>query len=242
MSYQGKSVLAVIPARGGSKGIPRKNLKTVMGLSLVAHAARIVSQIDWLDAAVLSTDDPTIADEGRRHGLAVPFMRPAELSNDSSSSIEMWRHAWLTTEATNRREYDISVLLEPTSPLRCSTDVVRTVDALLKADCDAAATVSRTSGHYTPHKTLEINATGEIVFFLSNGANYAIRQKIPAYYHRNGICYAVKRSTLIKGRRVIEKRCRAVVIKRPVVNIDDLLDLEIAEMLMQRQKRQFDHH
>ncbi|MHB8066493.1 MAG: acylneuraminate cytidylyltransferase family protein [Desulfobaccales bacterium] len=234
MSYQGFSILAVVPARGGSKGIPRKNLQKVAGISLVGHVALTVQALPWLDRAVLSTDDEEIAAEGRRYGLEVPFMRPPELATDLATSVDMWRHAWLASEALFGCRFDLSILLEPTSPLRTPEDVTHTVDALLEHDCDAAATVSRAPAHFTPHKCLTVNQKNVIGFYLQEGSNYAIRQKIPAYYFRNGICYALKRATLIDKGRIIEENCQAVIIDRPVVNIDDLHELEYAEYLYKK--------
>jgi CMP-N-acetylneuraminic acid synthetase len=143
------AVLAVVPARGGSKGLPGKNLKPVGGISLVGRAARLARSLDWIDHAVLSTDDATIAAEGARHGLDVPFMRPAELASDTASSADMWRHAWLASEAHFGRRFDVSLLLEPTSPLRRADDLAATMAALVDGGHRSAATVSRTPAHYT---------------------------------------------------------------------------------------------
>ena len=99
----------------------------------------------------------------------------------------------------------------------------------------AAATVSRTPGHYTPHKTLVQAADGHIGFYLPNGPSYANRHLIPAYFHRNGLCYAVRRSTLMDKGQILEDRCAAVLIDRPVVNIDEVCDLELADYLLKRQ-------
>jgi CMP-N-acetylneuraminic acid synthetase len=234
MSYRGNKVLAVVPARGGSKGIPRKNLCRLAGTSLVGHAARAAAALKWIDRAVLSTDDDEIAAEGKSAGLEVPFMRPPELAADLAGSIEMWQHAWKASEAHFGERYDISILLEPTSPMRRPEDITATVDTLVENDCAAAATVSRAPAHFTPHKCLTVDEQGTIGFYHRQGEAYAIRQKIPAYYFRNGICYAVRRRTLLQDGRIIEADCRAVVIERPVVNIDDPHDLEYAEFLMKK--------
>jgi CMP-N-acetylneuraminic acid synthetase len=116
MAMNGLSVLAVVPARGGSKGIPRKNLERVAGYSLVARAAMVARQLPWLDAAVLSTDDEEIAEEGRRYGISVPILRPADLASDTATGVAAWRHAWLASERHFDRQFDCSVLLQPTSP------------------------------------------------------------------------------------------------------------------------------
>lgn len=234
MAYEGYKILAVIPARGGSKGIPRKNLCQIAGISLVGHAFKVTQSLEWIDRTVLSTDDEEIAEEGRTHGLEVPFMRPPELATDTASSHEVWKHAWLTSEKHFKEHYDISVLLEPTSPLRRPEDISLTVRALMESNCDAAATVSRAPAHFTPHKCLTLDKNGIIGFYRENGPLFSIRQKIPDYYFRNGICYALKRHTLLEKGMIIEENCIAVIITRPVVNIDDQHDLEYAEFLFQR--------
>lgn len=234
MTYRSQRILAVIPARGGSKGIPRKNLQPIAGTSLVGRAIRVAQSLDWLDRICLSTDDEEIAAEGRRFGLRVPFLRPPELASDTAGSTAMWQHAWRTSEAYFGEHYDVSVLLEPTSPLRLPEDVTATLDVLFSCECPAAATVSRAPAHFTPFKCLTVDEAGVIGFHHPQGRNYSLRQNIPAFYFRNGVCYAVRRKTLLEGGMIIEKDCRAVVIDRPLANIDDRHDLEYAEFLMQK--------
>jgi len=237
MAYQGLKVLAVVPARGGSKSIPRKNLRQVSGQSLLARAAQAARALPWIDRAVLSTDDEEIRLEGLRYGLEVPFMRPDYLAGDLSTSAEMWRHAWLASEEHYGLLFDMSILLEPTSPLRRPEDIERTVAALLEGNHQAAATISKAPAHFTPHKCLTVDSQGRIGFYLTDGASFSLRQKIPTYYYRNGVCYAVRRETMINGGYILEKDCAAVIINRPLVNIDEPFDLELAEFLMNRADR-----
>lgn len=238
MAWSGRSVLAVIPARGGSKGIPRKNLREVGGASLVGRAARLAASLPYLDAAVVSTDDAEIRDEAVAHGAHAPFMRPADLAGDRATSVDMWRHAWLASEAHYGRTFDAGILLEPTSPMRTEGDVERTLRALLDGPPPAptsAATVSPTPAHFTPHKTLTLDpATGLLGFHLEGGARHTLRQSIPAFYHRNGLCYAVCRAHLVDGGRILDASTVGVVVDRRVVNIDDPADLDYAEWLMER--------
>lgn len=225
-----RSVLAVVPARGGSKGIPRKNLCEIGGLSLVAHAARTANALPWLDARVLTTDDPEIAEEGRRFGLKVPFMRPAELASDRATGVAAWRHAWMETEAALGRTFDCSILLQPTSPLREKADVERTFDAMIAGRHQAATTVSRVPGHYAPEKLLALEE-GRLFFLHPDGAAHSNRQGIPVYYARNGLCYAAMREAILERQEIIETDCAAVIIDRYVANIDEPIDLEIARFL-----------
>ena len=236
MPLRGHTVLAVVPARGGSKAIPRKNLCHVGGLSLVARAARTASGLPWIDARILSTDDRDIADEGLAHGLDVPFMRPDDLSGDLANSVDMWRHAWLESEKHYGKRFDVSVLLEPTSPLRRAQDITDTVELLLSGDYKAAATVSPAPAHFTPHKCLTVQ-DGMLGFYHDAGARHSIRQTIPTYYFRNGICYAVRRKTLIEEKMILGDHCAAQIVERPIVNIDEPFDLELAEFMIQREAR-----
>lgn len=235
MSWNGRKVLAVVPARGGSKGVPRKNLAEVGGLSLVARAARVALALPWIDRAVLSTDDPEIAEEGRRHGLEVPFMRPAELAGDLAAAAPAWRHAWLASEAHFGCRFELSVWLQPTSPFRTPVDVERTVRAAVEGGHRAAATVSRVPGHFTPHKILTMDSQGCLAHYLPTGASIAARQEIPPYWYRNGLCYAVTRDTLVERGHIVEEDCAGVVVEGFVVNIDEPIELEIARMLAARE-------
>lgn len=227
--WEGLTVLAVIPARGGSKGIPRKNLREVNGVSLIAHAARVARALTWIDAAVLSTDDAEMAEEGKRQGLEVPFLRPAELAGDRSSSVGMWQHAWRTCEAHYGRRFDLSILLQPTTPLRRPRDIERTLRAMVEGNHRAAATVSPLPAHFTPEKIVKIDARGLLQPYLSEGTIATLRQAIPQYYYRNGACYAVRRETLMDHGQVTEEDCAAVAIDEFVINIDEPFELEMAD-------------
>lgn len=232
MALNGKKILAVVPARGGSKSIPYKNLCKVGGISLVARAANIATSIDWIDASVLSTDDEKIAQEGESSGLTIPTMRPEHLANDTATSLDMWKHIWIESEKYYKCTFDVSVLLEPTSPLRIIEDVEKTVKAVVEEGFPAAVTVSRTPAHFTPHKTLLINNNQEIEYYLGlDGKNFHNRQSIPAYYHRNGACYVVTRQHLLDEGKIIEN-AKAIFIDRHLVNIDDQIELAFANFYL----------
>jgi CMP-N,N'-diacetyllegionaminic acid synthase len=234
MTWNNLSVLAVVPARGGSKGIPEKNLRKVKGRSLIEHSARSAAALTWIDRSVLSTDDEKIAEEGRKCGLDVPFRRPAELAGDLSPTVDAWRHAWIESEAHYGARFDISVLLQPTTPLRRPEDVERTVRALVEGGHRAAATVSRVPGHYLPKKIVKLDDAGCLAFCTDQGARHTARQAIANYYFRNGICYAATRDTVVLDGQIAERDCIGVVIDEPIANIDEPLELDWAEFLAQR--------
>ncbi|MDH3738303.1 MAG: acylneuraminate cytidylyltransferase family protein [Alphaproteobacteria bacterium] len=238
---QDLAVLAVVPARGGSKGIPRKNLQTVGGLSLVGRATHLAASLAWIDETIVSTDDAEILNEAVGHGAAAPFLRPAKLSGDEANSEDVWRHAWLAAEEHYERRFDVSLLLEPTSPLRTQADLIATMTALTKDGFASAATVSRSAAHYTPHKALTIDGDGRLGFHMHNGAAFSRRQAIPgAVYHRNGLCYAATRAAVVDRGEIVGTACAAVIVDRPVVNIDDAFELELAEWLLARQQQRDD--
>ena len=227
----GLAALAVIPARGGSKGIPRKNLALVAGRSLIAHAAELVASLDWLDRVVLSTDDDEIAEEGLRSGLEV-IERPSLLASDNAENVHVWNHAWLEAEQLAGLRFEISLLLQPTSPLRKDDDVRRCVNELIEQGRDAVVTVSPTPAHFAPEKTMSIGESGELSTYLGDGFK-SIRQDIPSYYFLNGYCYAARRGRVVDEVQILGPNTGAVIIDRPVVNIDEPFDLEVAEWLIQ---------
>jgi len=232
MTWNGSRVFALIPARGGSRGIPRKNLADLGGRTLIAHAAEVVGSLDWLDASLLSTDDDEIAAEGRRVGLDVPFLRPAELATDTARAADVWSHAWRFLEDRDGVVYDAAVLLEPSCPLRTAEDVTRTIAALLDGAHAAAATISRTPSRWNAYKAVLRDEDGVLSPVLGDAGLEPIRQRTPEHHHRNGACYAVRRATLLERGHVFEEDCVGVPVDRDIVNIDEPADLELARWLV----------
>ncbi len=231
MAWDSLKILAVVPARGGSKGITKKNLCQVGGLSLIGHVAKVATSLPWVDQAIISTDDSEMRAEGQRYGLEAPFLRPSDLARDSTSAVDTWRHAWMACEAHYSCRYDLSIWLQPTTPLRKPEEVEQTVKALVDGGHQAAATVSRVPGHFTPQKILTMDGEGILHFYAQDGAQHSTRQTIPSYFYRNGLCYAVTRKTLIEKGLIIEEDCVGVLIDRPLVNIDEPIELEFANVL-----------
>lgn len=226
-------VLALVPARSGSKGIRDKNMARVGGLSLIARAATVLGRIPWIDRRIISTDSERYAEEARAYGLEAPFRRPPELSTDGAGALETFVHALESCERLDGRRYDLLLVSEPTSPLRVPEDVEATVEALLSTGADAAVTVSRLDTKAHPHKVFEI-ADGRLRFYSEHGAGVTSRQKLSPLYSRNGLCYCYRRETLLTQRTLIPVRTQAVVTERPVANVDEPLDLLWAEFLLER--------
>ena len=224
-------IFALIPARGGSKGIKKKNLRKVAGKSLLEWSIIVAKKSNLFDKIILSSDDPEIIEEGKRLGADVPFTRPSELSGDLSLTHDVWRHAWKTSEKLYSCLFEYSVLLEPTSPLRVVSDIEKTLSLVTDMGHSSALTLSKTPAHYTPHKTLEIK-DNKIVFYHSDGVNSTNRQIIPDFYHRNGLCYAVNKEQIFKKKVIVDNNSAAVVIERNIVNIDDEFELKMADIIL----------
>ena len=226
------NVLAVIPARGGSKGIPRKNLRRINGKSLVAYAAEAALSAKSVDKAVISTDDHEIREEGLRFGLEAPFLRPAELATDEASSIDTWRHAWLESENFYGVQFDASVLLEPTSPNRTPSDIDEAIRLLSTNGVDSIVSVSLLDPHYAPEKLLQITREGALNHFLTSKEATVRRQDLGRYYIRNGVCYALTREALLRQAKIFTENTLPLIISRSVSNIDTLEDLSEAVILL----------
>ena len=229
-----KRILAVVPARGGSKGVPLKNLHPLQGIPLIAHVGRVARDIPAIDRAMVSTDHPEIAAEAERAGLAAPFMRPAELSGDLVSDFQVLEHALTAAERLDGVTYDVVLMLQPTSPLRRAAHVQAVLDKLVKEGWDAVWTVSPTELKYHPLKQLVVGGGGELSYFDPGGAAIVARQQLRPVYHRNGVAYAFTRACLLEQRTIMGARSAAVVLDEPLVSIDTLDDFRLAERELER--------
>lgn len=214
-----RRILVVVPARGGSKGVPRKNLRKVDGVALVARVGHLVSDLDFVDRAVVSTDDDEIAGVAEAAGLVAPFRRPASLSGDRIGDLEVLTHALETLERADGVVYDIVVMLQPTSPLRRAEHVHSVVSRLVEGGFDAVWTVGPTDLKYHPRKQLALDAD-RLVFHHPAGAEVIARQQLEPVYHRDGVAYAITRECLLVQKSILGKNASAVIVDEPMLSID----------------------
>ncbi len=226
-------VLAVVPARGGSKRLPGKNVRPLLGRELIAYAIECGKNAERVGATIVSTDSREIAEVARRHGAEVPFLRPKSLSTDRASSYDVLRHAVLWWEA-NRGPVDIAVLLQPTSPLRSHEDVDAALALLSRAKADAVVSVSPAEPPPWWMVTLGKGGTPRPVVrrprqFVTPG------QLLPPVYSLNGAIYALRRAFLFRGTPVLEGKTRCYVMPRErSVDIDHEEDFLLAEAMLRR--------
>jgi len=226
--------LAVVPARGGSKGIPLKNLQTVGGVPLVARVGAVVRALDWIDRAVVSTDHDGIAAVAEAVGLAAPFRRPESLSGDRIGDLEVLTHALQAMEAYDSVRYDVVLMLQPTSPLRTPAQVEACARMLVDGDWDAVWTVSETDSKAHPLKQLTRVEDGRMDYYDPRAGQIIARQQLQPLYHRNGIAYAITRDCLIGQKTIKGGRTGALLIEGHHVSIDTPEDLELANWYLAR--------
>lgn len=184
-------VLGLIPARGASKGVPRKNIKELCGKPLLAYTAESALSANRLSRVILSTEDEEIAWVGREVGLDVPFMRPAYLAADDTPTLPVVLHAIEALERLGDR-FDAVCLLQPTNPLRRSEDIDNCIDLLEKTGADSVFTVRRVPDEYNPKWVYWKEADDRMS--LSTGDNLPVprRQELPPAYHRDGSVYVTR--------------------------------------------------
>jgi CMP-N,N'-diacetyllegionaminic acid synthase len=226
-------ILGLIPARGGSKGIPRKNIRLLGGKPLLQYTAEAALASAKLSRVVLTTEDEEIAEVGRRLGVEVPFLRPAGLALDHTPSLPVVQHAVRTLEAEGDA-FDAICLLQPTTPMRSAVDIDACIELFERSRPDAVISVLEVPAEYNPHWVYFQKADGSL--HLSTGDETIIprRQELPAAYHRNGAVFVTRRETLMEKNSLYGDR----LIGYPMdparsVNIDTEKDWERARRLLE---------
>lgn len=226
-------VLGLVPARGGSKGVPAKNVRPLAGHTLLEYTAQAARESGVLDRMILSTDSPEIAEAGRRAGLEVPFMRPEALAADDTPMVSVIQHA-LTEVSREDWSPDIVVLLQPTSPLRRPDHIRRAVDMLRDTGADSVVTVVEVPRHLSPDYVMRIEG-GRLTPFLPDGARVTRRQDARPAYSRDGTVYAFRRSTIERTGGIYGEDCRPLLIDAgDSLSIDSPADWDEAERLLTR--------
>ena len=221
---------AIIPARGGSKGLPGKNIRPLLGKPLIAYTIECAQGARSIDRIVVSTDSPEIAEVSRRFGAEIPFMRPDELATDTSEAVDNYIYTVDRLSREGNAGIDAFVVLLPTAPLRTSADIDGAVEMFLEKNADSVVSYTPESHPIRWHKYINADGSFEDIFdtALEN------RQELRTSYRPNGAIY-VFRTSMIKTRRYYTDRSYAYVMPRErSVDIDTLADFELAEFLMRR--------
>jgi len=222
-------IVCLIPARGGSKGIPRKNVKLLAGKPLIAYTIEQALQSQYIDRTIVSTDDLEIADISRQYGAEVPFLRPADLAGDQVATMDVLLHAVQWLEEKEKYDFDILVLLHATTPLRSVDDVNSCIKMLVETKADNVFSVAE--AHRNPYFNM-VEAGDDGIATLSKKGGYVTRQSAPKVYDMNASIYVWWKDVLKNEKKIFLKKSHIFVMpKERSIDIDDDLDFTIAEFL-----------
>jgi CMP-N-acetylneuraminic acid synthetase len=225
-------VVGLVPARGGSKGIPRKNARPLAGRPLLAYTAEAAAGARRLARVILTTEDAELAELGRALGLEVPFLRPAELARDETPMLPVVQHALRWLEAHGERA-DAVCLLQPTHPLRRSEDVDACIALLEESGADAVVTVLPVPPEFNPHWVYFRSASGELALATGEAAPVPRRQELPPAFCREGSVYVTRRDVVLEGGSLYGRRLLGLPVPRErSVNLDTPEDWRRAETLL----------
>jgi len=226
--YKSKKILAIIPARGGSKRLPHKNVLDLAGKPLVAWSIESALSSKYIDRVILSSDDEEIIKVAKEWGCDIPFTRPKELAQDSSRSIDLVTHALNTLE----EEYDDVILLQPTSPLRTSEDIDNAIEQFYAKD--ATSVIGVCEVEHSPLWSNTLDESLSMNNFLDDKYNNSRSQDLPTYYRINGAFYMSRVASVLKEESffVKENIYAFVMSQKHSVDIDTKLDFIIAEAVL----------
>lgn len=222
-------MLALIPARGGSKGIPGKNIKALAGKPLLAYTIEAARSCPCVDDVLVSTDSEEIAETARKFGAWVPFLRPEELASDTAKTMDAVLYT-LRRLAEEGKEYDYVVLLQPTSPLRRSEDIEGAVGLALETGEDVVA-VSEVADSPILMRTCD---EGGRLTPLLPGSSTVRRQDMPKYYRVNGSIYVNRVSALSEETSLNDNPVGYIMPRECSVDIDESVDFAVAEYFLRR--------
>ncbi|WP_055668139.1 cytidylyltransferase domain-containing protein [Desnuesiella massiliensis] len=224
-----KRILAIIPARGGSKGIPRKNIKDLNGKPLIAYTIEEAKKSRYIDSIVVSTEDEEIAKVSKKYNAEVPFLRPKELSEDDTPGIEPIIYTIKRLQESGD-DFDYIMCLQCTSPFRKTEHIDDALKKLINEDADSIVSVCESE--VSPYWMKKIK-NGIMEDFLDDIPFYSRRQEIPTTYRLNGAIYIAKREVLLKNKNWYTKNTLAYIMdKKSSIDIDEMIDFNFSEFLM----------
>lgn len=226
-------IVALVCARGGSKGLPQKNIRSFVGKPLIAHSIEMALTSNLIADVIVSTDDEEIARVAKNYGASVPFMRPAKLSGDSAPEWHVWQHAlsWLFDQG---RDVEALVVLPPTAPLRSLEDVNGAIEMFLNNKCDGV--VCGTDAHRNPlFNMVKIDDEQRCTLAMSRTARFSRRQDAPTFYDLTTVCYVMSPDYVRLHQHLFDGDIRMfhVPLQRSV-DIDSIFDFELAEFIHQK--------
>ena len=229
-------ILAIIPARGGSKGVPGKNIKLLNGKSLLAYTSEIALQSKFLTELIISSEDEKILAVAKSLSIKVPFVRPTELAQDNTPTIDVIIHTlqWYEKQSVF---FDAVCLLQTTSPFRTLKFLDAAIEKFISSGCDSLISVQKVPHEYNPHWAFEVDDDGNLKIATGETEIISRRQELPMAYHRDGSIYITKTEVLLQQHSLYGKSISYLQSDPEFyVNIDTLDDWEKAESMIKKIK------
>lgn len=238
--YKKQQILAIIPARGGSKSVPQKNIYPLLGKPLIYYTIIEAKKSRFIDRLICSTDSPAIAKIARKYGCEVPFLRPKRFAQDLSQDLEWYRHALLWLKQNNQYEPDLILNLRPTAPLRTAQQIDEAIKTIVDNKADGLKTVALTDKH--PHKmwrlkkNILLDSYLRTPFRLKNGPDVP-RQKLEKVYWQNAVIDITRPKFILKQNRVFGNKLAALEMPlEDSIDLDSILDFKIAAQILRERR------
>ncbi|MDO9541794.1 MAG: acylneuraminate cytidylyltransferase family protein [Kiritimatiellia bacterium] len=229
-----QKILAVIPARGGSKGLPGKNIRPLAGLPLIAHSIKLAKLCPQITRLIVSTDDKNIAAVAKQFGAEVPFMRPADLAQDDTPMWPVLRHALEVIEREEKSKYDFLILLDPTSPGRLPEDIAGALK-ILQAKPEAAGIIGVSQPEFNPIWHCVVKENGWMADLIDIAEKYNRRQDVPVVYRINASLY-IWQADFVRREAAGWRHAPHLIYEIPearAIHIDELIEFKKAELMIQ---------
>lgn len=232
--YKEKTILAVIPARGGSKGIPRKNIKDLNGKPLIAYTIEAAQKSRYLDYFFVSTEDQEIAEVSKKYGAPVPFMRPSELATDQAKAIPVLQRALSWLKENQGKNFDYIMMLQPTSPQRLAEDIDKSIEKIVETGADSCFSMKKLTD-FSIAKLKVLDGDKILPLGEDEGKESKPRTELgPVIYKRNCAVYLTRVDLIMEG-DMFGKDSRAYVMpEERSVDINTPFDFELAEFMMRK--------
>ena len=224
-------MIAIIPARGGSKGLPGKNIKLLNGKPLIAYTIEAAKQSENVSRVIVNTDDAEISKVALDYGAEVPFVRPSELASDTAKSIDVLLHTLAWLKKNEDLQIDEIIVLQPTSPLRTTQHIDEAIKMYLERKADSVISYCQEEHSVFWHKFITDEGKFEDIF---NGDYLKNRQEIRPTFYPNGAIYILKTKLLLEKKYYSENAYAFLMDKKSSVDIDTMEDFEFAEWLYKK--------
>ena len=224
-NYAFDNALIIIPARGGSKGIPNKNIYDIHGKPLIQYTIDFAKNLPFNKDIIVSTDSTKILKISEDLGVVCPFLRPKELSLDFVGDLPVLRHALKECQRVFNKNYDVVLMLQPTSPIRFQEQIIGGLQSFMERNLDMLISLSEVQTKFHPLKQFYLK--DELAhFFMKDASKIVARQQLNKSFIRNGIFYIYKPKFLLKTRKYFSKKTGFFLVDKPYFNIDTVADID----------------